>query len=51
MSEGDGPAGAAPEGKDAGAASPAPWRPHGWRWFMAEYGVVVLGVLTALALQ
>jgi hypothetical protein len=28
---------------------PKPW--HGWREFLKEYGIIVLGVLTALALE
>jgi len=28
---------------------PKPW--HGWREFLKEYGIIVLGVLTALGLE
>lgn len=28
---------------------PKPW--HGWRDFLKEYGIIVLGVLTALAFE
>jgi hypothetical protein len=49
--EADGPPESAPSpsGDTVDIHKPHPW--HGWREFLKEYGIIVLGVLTALSLE